>query len=175
MAFSWSSPGESNTTISTCAAVKSLMERILILRLRAASIEEAARKRKIKIRSINDFTAAQVEIVVLLSPGEDQEKAIAAFYHFTQCEVTIHSNIVVIKRERPVQMDVEEVIRFNTEQLVSLLKQELELRRNELQDDLHWKSLIQLFIENRIYKRIEECETYEDVRQAVLNGLQSLS
>jgi topoisomerase-4 subunit A len=137
-----------------------------------ASIEEAARKRKIKIRSINDFTAAQVEIVVLLSPGEDQEKAIAAFYHFTQCEVTIHSNIVVIKRERPVQMDVDEVIRFNTEQLVSLLKQELELRRNELQDDLHWKSLIQLFIENRIYKRIEECETYEEVRQAVQNGLQ---
>jgi topoisomerase IV subunit A len=137
-----------------------------------ASIEEAARKRKIKIRSISDFTAAQVEIVVTLSPGEDQEKAISALYHFTQCEVTIHSNIVVIKQERPVQMDVDEVIRFNTEQLVSLLRQELELRRNELQEDLHWKSLVQLFIENRIYKRIEECETYEEVRRAVLNGLQ---
>jgi topoisomerase-4 subunit A len=137
-----------------------------------ASIEEAARKRKIKIRSISDFTAAQVEIVVTLSPGEDQEKAISALYHFTQCEVTIHSNIVVIKQERPVQMDVDEVIRFNTEQLVSLLKQELELRRNELQEDLHWKSLVQLFIENRLYKRIEECETYEEVRGAVLHGLQ---
>jgi topoisomerase IV subunit A len=137
-----------------------------------ASIEEAARKRKIRIRSISDFTAAQVEIVVILSPGEDQEKAISAFYHFTQCEVTIHSNIVVIKGERPVQMDVEEVIRFNTEQLVSLLKQELELRRKELQDDLHWKSLIQLFIENRVYKRIEECPTYQEVQHAVLDGLQ---
>ena len=137
-----------------------------------ASIEEAARKRKIKIRSISDFTAAQVEIVVTLSPGEDQGKAISALYHFTQCEVTIHSNIVVIKQERPVQMDVDEVIRFNTEQLVSLLKQELELRRNELQEDLHWKSLVQLFIENRLYKRIEECETYEEVRGAVLHGLQ---
>src|SRR4029077_16389863 len=137
-----------------------------------ASIEEAARKRKIKIRSINDFTAANVEILVTLSPGEDQEKAIAALYHFTQCEVTIHSNIVVIKGDRPVQMDVEEVIRFNTSQLVSLLKQELEIRRHELQDDLHWKSLIQLFIENRVYKRIEECETYEVVQQAVLKGLQ---
>lgn len=137
-----------------------------------ASIEEAARKRKIKIRSISDFTAAQVEIVVTLSPGEDQEKAISALYHFTQCEVTIHSNIVVIKQERPVQMDVDEVIRFNTEQLVSLLKQELELRRNELQEDLHWKSLVQIFIENRLYKRIEECETYEEVRGAVLHGLQ---
>jgi topoisomerase-4 subunit A len=69
-------------------------------------------------------------------------------------------------------MDVDEVIRFNTDQLVSLLKQELELRRHELQDDLHWKSLIQLFIENRVYKRIEECETYEGVQQAVLKGLQ---
>jgi topoisomerase-4 subunit A len=137
-----------------------------------ASIEEAVRKRRIKIRSLSDFTAAQVEILVTLSPGEDPEKAIAALYHFTQCEVTIHSNIVVIRGERPVQMDVEEVIRFNTEQLLSLLKQELELRRTELQDDLHWKSLIQLFIENRLYKRIEECETYEAVQQAVLKGLQ---
>ena len=137
-----------------------------------ASIEEAARKRRVKIRSISDFTAAQVEIVVTLSPGEDSQKAITALYHFTQCEVTIHSNIVVIQGHRPVQMDVEEVIRFNTTQLVSLLKKELELRRTELQDDLHWKSLVQIFIENRIYKRIEECETYEAVQQAVLKGLQ---
>jgi len=136
-----------------------------------ASIEEAARKRKIKIRSINDFTAANVEILVTLSPGEDQEKAIAALYHFTQCEVTIHSNIVVIKGDRPVQMDVDEVIRFNTEQLVSLLTKELELRQTELRDELHWKSLIQIFIEHRIYKRIEECESHEAVQQAVLQGL----
>jgi topoisomerase-4 subunit A len=137
-----------------------------------ASIEEAARKRRIKIRSISDFTAAQVEILVTLSPGEDPQKAITALYHFTQCEVDIHSNIVVIKGERPVQMDVDEVVRFNTHQLVSLVKQELELRQNELQDDLHWRSLILLFIENRIYKRIEECATYEAVQQAVLKGLQ---
>ena len=136
-----------------------------------ASIEEAARKRRIKIRSINDFTAAQVEILITLSPGEDTDKAIIALYHFTQCEVTLHSNIVVIKGEHPIQMDVDEIIRFNTDRLTSLLKQELEIRRGELQDELHWKSLIQLFIENRIYKRIEECETYEDVQQAVLKGL----
>ena len=137
-----------------------------------ASIEDAVRKRKIKLRSINDFTAAQVEIVLTLSPGEDEEKAIAALYHFTQCEVTIHSNIVVIKGERPVQMDVDEVIRFNTAQLVSLLEQELEIRQAELRDELHWKSLIQLFIEQRVYQRIEKCTTYEEVQQAVLKGLQ---
>jgi topoisomerase-4 subunit A len=138
-----------------------------------ASIEEAARKRRIKIRSISDFTAAQVEILVTLSPGEDPQKAIAALYHFTLCEVVIHSNIVVIKGECPVQMDVDEVIRFNCQQLVSLLKSELELRRGELQDDLHRKTLIQLFIEHRIYKQIEECETYEAVQKAILNGLQT--
>ena len=137
-----------------------------------ASIEEAARKRKIRVRSINDFTAASVEILVNLSPGEDLEKAIAALYHFTQCEVTIHSNIVVIKGDRPVQLDVEEVVRFNTEQLVSLLKRELELRQTELRDDLHWKSLIRIFIEHRVYKRIEECESFDAVQQAVLKGLQ---
>ncbi|MBV9673383.1 MAG: DNA topoisomerase IV subunit A [Verrucomicrobia bacterium] len=136
-----------------------------------ASIEEAARKRKVKIRSINDFTAARVEIVVILSPGEDPDKAIAALYHYTQCEVTLHSSIVVIHGERPRQMSVDEVIRFNTEQLVSLLKRELEIRSTELNDELHRRTLIQVFIENRIYKKIEECQSYEAVLQAVFKGL----
>jgi len=136
-----------------------------------ASIEDAARKKKIRIRSINDFTAAAVEIVIVLSPGEDPEKAISALYHFTDCEITLHPNLVVIQGEKPVQMDVEQVLRFNTESLVSLLKRELEIRQGELQDELHRKTLIQLFIEHRIYKKIEECETYEAVQQAVFRGL----
>jgi len=138
------------------------------------SIEDAAKKRKLKIRSISDFTAAAVEIVVLLSPGEDQDKAITALYHFSQCEVVLHSNLIVIQGERPVQLDVEQVIRANTDQLVSLLKRELEIRGNELSDELHRKTLIQLFIEHRIYKRIEDCETYEEVQQTVLRGLKAL-
>jgi Type IIA topoisomerase (DNA gyrase/topo II, topoisomerase IV), A subunit len=136
-----------------------------------ASIEDAARKKKIKIRSISDFTAANVEIVITLSPGEDQEKAIAALYHFSQCEMTIHSNIVVIQGDRPAQMDVDQVIRANTDQLVHLLKRELEISETEHQDELHRKSLIQLFIEHRVYKKIEDCETYEAVQKAVLRGL----
>ncbi|MBV8900444.1 MAG: DNA topoisomerase IV subunit A, partial [Verrucomicrobia bacterium] len=117
-----------------------------------SSIEDAARKRRVRIRSINDFTAAQVEIVITLAPGEDPEKAIAALYHFSDCEITLHANLIVIQGERPVQMDVDQVIRFNTEQLVTLLKRELEIRQGELQDELHRKTLIQLFIEHRIYK-----------------------
>lgn len=136
-----------------------------------ASIEDAARKKKIKIRSISDFTAANVEIVITLSPGEDQEKAIAALYHFSQCEMTIHSNLIVIRGDRPVQMDVDQVIRTNTDQLVHLLKRELEISESEHEDELHRKSLIQLFIEHRIYKKIEDCETYEAVQKAVLRGL----
>jgi topoisomerase-4 subunit A len=136
-----------------------------------ASIEDAARKKKIKIRSISDFTAAKVEIVITLSPGEDPEKAIAALYHFSQCEMTIHSSIVVIQGERPVQMDVDQVIRANTDQLVQLLKRELDISEGEHNDELHRKSLIQLFIEHRIYKKIEDCETYEEVQKAVLRGL----
>ena len=136
-----------------------------------ASIEDAARKKKIKIRSISDFTAANVEIVITLSPGEDPGKAIAALYHFSQCEMTIHSNIVVIRGDRPVQMDVDQVIRANTDQLVHLLKRELEISESEHQDELHRKSPIQLFIEHRIYKKIEDCETYDAVQKAVLRGL----
>jgi topoisomerase IV subunit A len=135
------------------------------------SIEDAARKKKIKIRSINDFTAAKVEIVITLSPGEDQDKAITALYHYSQCEMTIHSSIVVIRGERPVQMDVDQVIRANTDQLLDLLKRELEISESENQAELHRKSLIQLFIEHRIYKKIEDCETYEAVQKAVLRGL----
>src|SRR5260370_25062487 len=136
-----------------------------------ASIEDATRKKKIKIRSISDFTAANVEIVIMFSPGEDPEKAIAALYHFSQCEMTIHSNIIVIRGDRPVQMDVDQVIRANTDQLVHLLKRELEISKSEHQDELHRKTLIQLFIEHRIYKKIEDCETYEAVQKAVLLGL----
>jgi topoisomerase-4 subunit A len=138
------------------------------------SIEDGAKKKKLKIRSISDFTAAAVEIVVQLSPGEDPDKAIAALYHFSQCEVVLHSNLVVIQGDRPVQLDVEQVLRTNTEQLVNLLKRELEIRRDELTEELHRKTLVQLFIEHRIYKRIEDCETYDDVQQTVLRGLKAL-
>jgi topoisomerase-4 subunit A len=136
-----------------------------------SSIEDAVRKKKIRIRSIHDFTAGNVEIQITLSPGEKAEKAIAALYHFTQCEVSLSSNIVVISGNRPMQLTVEDVLRDNTQQLLDLLCQELELRKKKLENELHFRSLAQIFIENRIYKRIEEAGTYEKVQQEVLNGL----
>ncbi len=136
-----------------------------------SSIEDAVRKKKFRIRSIHDFTAEKVEIQITLSPGEKADKAIVALYHYTQCEVSLSSNIVVISGNRPMQLTVDDVLRDNTQQLLDLLCQELELRKKKLEDDLHFKSLAQIFIENRIYKRIEEAGTYEKVQQEVLKGL----
>jgi topoisomerase IV subunit A len=140
-----------------------------------SSIEDAVRKRKLRVRSINDFTAAQVEIVVSLAPGEDPEKAMAALYHFSQCEVTIQANLIVIRGERPVQMDVDEVIGFCTAQLTDLLRRELELKRVKLQEELARKTLVQIFIENRLYQKIENCATNDHVQEAVRQSLQPFS
>ena len=136
-----------------------------------ASIEDAARKKKLKIKSIDDFTAESVEIEIKLAPGEDAKKTIAALYVFTECEQSVSARPVIIKGDRPVEMDVEEVLRANTVQLLALLKAELELRQGELLDLIHAKTLAQIFIENRIYKNIEKCETYEAVQSAVLTGV----
>ena len=136
-----------------------------------ASVEDAARKKKIRIKSIDDFTAEQVEIEIKLVPGEDPKKTIAALYLFTECEQSISVRPVIIRGDRPVEMDVEEVLRANTLQLLSLLKQELELRRGELLDGIHNKTLAQIFIENRLYKNIEKCETYEAVQNTVFAGV----
>jgi topoisomerase-4 subunit A len=136
-----------------------------------ASIEASARKKSLRIKSINDFTAEQVEIEVTLPPDQEPEKTIQALYAFTNCEVALSSRIVVIDRNRPVELNVEEVLRENTRGLVKLLKRELEAERRNLLDALHAKTLIRIFIENRIYKQIEECKTYPEVQQAVLDGV----
>lgn len=136
-----------------------------------ASIEDAVRKKKIKIRSINDFTAEKVEVEVLLSPGEDVDRVMQGLYAFTQCEVTLSGRIVVIRDRRPVEMNVDEILRHNTKRLVEILERELKLEHRRLLNELHFKTLIQLFVEHRIYKRIEECTTYPEVQEAVLTGM----
>lgn len=134
------------------------------------SIEDATRKGKIKIRSIQDYTSENIEIEIKLSPDMEPEKAIQALYAFTDCETSISSRIVVIKADRPVEMTVSELLRDNTERLVDLLKRELELREQQLLDELHFKTLVQIFVENRIYKLIEDCKTQESVNKAIHDG-----
>jgi topoisomerase-4 subunit A len=135
-----------------------------------ASIEDASRKGKIKVRSINDFTSEEVEIEVRAPAGVSAEQMADALYAFTDCEVTIPSRIVVIKDNRPVEMTVSEVLRENTAQLVVTLKRELELKEKQLQQELHYKTLVRIFIEQRIYKKIEQARTNEAVREAVIEG-----
>jgi topoisomerase-4 subunit A len=135
-----------------------------------ASIEDASRKGKIKVKSINDFTAEDVEIEVKAPSGVSAEQLVDALYAFTDCEVTIASRIVVIRDNRPVEMTVSEVLHANTEQLVATLKRELQLKESKLQDEMHFRTLERIFIEERIYKRIEQCKTNEAVVAAVVEG-----
>src|SRR5271154_2598624 len=137
-----------------------------------ASIEDASRKGKIKVKSINDFTSEEVEIEVRAPSGVSAEQLADALYAFTDCEVTIASRIVVIKDNRPVELTVSEVLRENTAQLVATLKRELELKQKQLQQELHFKTLVRLFVENRIYKRIEQARTNEAVIEEIHEGFQ---
>ncbi|MEI8291128.1 MAG: DNA topoisomerase IV subunit A [Verrucomicrobiota bacterium] len=134
------------------------------------SIEDATRKGKLKVKSINDFTSETVEIEIKCPTGVDAEKMVDALYAFTDCETTITSRIVVIKDNRPVELTVSEVLKENTDQLVRILKRELELREKNLLDELHHRTLERIFIEERIYKLIEKCKTNEAVIAAVYDG-----
>ena len=137
-----------------------------------ASIEDAVAKGKLKVKSINDFTSEDVEIEVKCPAGVEAEQMVDALYAFTDCEVTISSRIVVIKQNRPVELTVSEVLRENTEQLTVLLKRELDLKERQLLDELHYRTLERIFIEERIYKQIEKCKTNEAVLAAVREGFQ---
>ena len=137
-----------------------------------ASIEDAVRKKKVPVRAINDFTSEKVEIELLLSPGTTSEKAIKALYAFTHCETAVTGRVVVIRKNRPIDSTVSEILLENTAQLKELLRLELELKKKNLLDALHNKTLIQIFVEERIYKRIEKCKTAEAVRTSILKGFE---
>jgi len=135
-----------------------------------ASIEDAVRKGKLKVKGIQDFTSEEVEIELKCPSGVTAEKLVDALYAFTDCEVSITSRIVVIRDNRPVELRVSDVLRENTTQLVELLKRDLELRQKKLEAELYFKTLVRIFVEERIYKRIENCRTAEAVVSAVREG-----
>lgn len=135
-----------------------------------ASIESASKKGKLRIAGISDFTAEQVEIEVRLARGVHTSETVDALYAFTECESSISVNMMVIRDDRPVQMTVSQVIEENARGLVEILRAELKLEERKLKDKLHAKTLEQIFIENRIYKRIEEMKTADTVVKAVLDG-----
>lgn len=140
-----------------------------------ASIEAAARKGVLKIASINDFTTEEVEIEIKLARGTYSKDVVDSLFAFTDCEVSIPVNLLVIKDKTPVQMTVSEVIDYHTKRLVEILKQELLLEQKTLLDRLHIRTLEQIFVEERIYKKIEEKRTAETVVKAVIDGFKPFS
>ena len=136
------------------------------------SIIKANEKGKIKIKKIEDNTAAEVEILVHLPPNVSPDKTIDALYAFTSCENSISPLSCTIEDNKPVFVGVSEMLKHSTDLTVELLKKELEIQLNELEEQWHFSSLERIFIENRIYRDIEEEETWEGVIKAIDLGLQ---
>ena len=136
-----------------------------------ASIEAAAQKNKVKIASINDFTTESVEIELTLSRGVYAEEVIPQLYAYTDCEVSISSNVLVIKDRHPQVMKVANVLRELTDQLKETLRAELKFELEQLENRQHWLTLEQIFNEKRIYKRIEKAKTEESVFKEVYEGM----
>ncbi|CAM1343563.1 DNA gyrase/topoisomerase IV subunit A [Tenacibaculum amylolyticum] len=135
------------------------------------SILKANDKGKIKIKKIEDNTAANVEILVHLPPNISPDKTIDALYAFTNCESSISPLCCIIEDNKPIFIGVSEVLKKSTDFTVELLKRELEIQLNELEEQWHFSSLERIFIENRIYRDIEEQETWEGVIEAIDKGL----
>lgn len=135
------------------------------------SILKANDAGKIKIKSVTDNTAKDVELIVQLAPGISTDQTIDALYAFTDCEVSISPNACVIINEKPHFVGASDLLRHSVEYTKGLLLKELEIKLGELEDDWHYSSLEKIFIEKRIYRDIEEQTTWEGVLEAINNGL----
>ena len=136
------------------------------------SIVAANDKGKIKIKKIDDNTSDQVEIQIQLVPGVSPDQTIDALYAFTNCEVSVSPNSCVIYKGKPHFMGVNEILRITTDDTVRLLRRELEIQREELEEQWHFASLEKIFIQERIYRDIEESETWEAVITTIDSGLE---
>ena len=135
------------------------------------SILAANAKGKIKIKHIDDNTAEQVEIFIHLPQGAEPEQLIPQLYVFTDCQVSISPAACVIDGEKPVFLGVSEILRRAVDRTLALLRQELTIQLGELEQQWHWDSLERIFIEERIYRRIEKSETWENVLAEIREGL----
>jgi topoisomerase-4 subunit A len=140
-----------------------------------ASIESAARQNKIKIQSIEDYTAENVEIEIKLARGVYSAETVDALFAFTGCESSVSVNFLVIKEGKPTVLTVSQVIAYQSQRLTEILTQELKLEESQLKDKLHARTLEQIFVEERIYKRIESMKTREAVSKAVMDGFKPFS
>lgn len=135
------------------------------------SIDEAAKKGKIKIDQINDYTADKVDIEIKMARGHYAEDLIDSLYAYTECEVSLSSQVIVIKDELPWETDVEEILKLHAHRLVEILRKELEIEKGRLLDKVFEKTLEQIFIENRLYKKIETVKSQEEIHKTVAESL----
>jgi len=131
------------------------------------SIVSANDKQKIKIRKIDDNTAENVEIVVHLIPGVSSDITLDALYAFTDCEISISPNACIIDNQKPMFIGVSEMLRISVQKTVQLLTKELEIRKNELENEWHFVNLEKIFIEKKIYLSIENCETWDEIIETI--------
>jgi len=136
------------------------------------SIETAAKKNKLKISGISDFTAEEVEIEIRLARGVHSEETVDALFAFTDCESSISTNVLVIRAGHPCILPVSDVLRYNTQRLIDILEAELKIERDQLHQKLRGKTLEQLFIKERIYKRIEEIREQNLIHEAIRSGFE---
>ncbi len=136
-----------------------------------ANIEAAVEKGQIKIKKVTDITAADVGIEIELVPGTSPDVTIDALYAFTDCEVSISPNACVIADHKPIFTNIQEILRISTENTKDLLRRELLIREHELLEKWHFASLEKIFIEKRVYHKIEECESFEEVLDVILAEL----
>lgn len=134
------------------------------------SVEEAAKKGKLKISSINDYTAEKVNIEINLARNTYAQEIVDALYAYTDCETKLSINPLVIRDNVPTIMGVHEILDWHAQHLVVVLKAELELEKGHLLDKLHARTLERIFIEERIYKRIEQKKSADEVNKAVITG-----
>lgn len=134
------------------------------------SIEDAARKGKLKISSINDYTTDKVNIEIVLARNTYSEEIVDALYAFTDCEKSISVNPLVIVDNMPRVMSISSMISYSSKALIAILQAELELEQRQLNDTLHYRTLERIFVEERIYKRIETKKTQEAVIDSVFKG-----
>lgn len=139
------------------------------------SIIAANDKGKIRIRKIDDNTARDVEIQVHLAPGVSPDQTIDALYAFTDCEMSISPNTCVIETGKPNFLGATDILKISTAKTVDLLRQELGIRLDELNEQLHFSTLEKIFIEKEIYEDIKKCKTDEDIDKAIMKGFKSFA
>ncbi len=136
-----------------------------------ASIEAAVQKGRVKVSTIHDYTTDKVEIELITARGATVEEVIPQLFAYTDCSVSVSSSIVVIRNRRPVELSVSEVLRELTDQLREQIRAELEWERQKLLDRQHWLTLEAIFVEHKVYRRIETAKTDQAVREQVDTGM----